>query len=91
MSHARLPLLTASLLYTACAPPAAAVQPPGDAAVTRRDLTVASDPGVVIAVREVVVPGHADGVPVVLVHGAGGPEHGRARLIARLRAFLAQP
>jgi pimeloyl-ACP methyl ester carboxylesterase len=46
------------------------MQRPG-AAVVRRDMTVESEPGVTIAVRE-VVPDHAALVPVLLIHGAGG-------------------
>jgi pimeloyl-ACP methyl ester carboxylesterase len=41
-------------------------------AIERQDRTVASDPGISIAFRELVARGHDDGVPVVLVHGAGG-------------------
>ena len=40
--------------------------------IERQDRTVESDPGISIAFREVVARGHDDGVPVVLVHGAGG-------------------
>jgi pimeloyl-ACP methyl ester carboxylesterase len=40
--------------------------------IERHDWTVESDPGIVIGFREVIVPGHNDGVPVLLVHGAGG-------------------
>jgi hypothetical protein len=63
-------LLAASLVYVACSSPGA--QRPGAGTATRRDVTVASDPGISIAVREVVVPDHAAAVPVLLVHGAGG-------------------
>ena len=50
-------------------------RPPGsasDPAIERHDRTVASDPRISIAFREVVARGHDDGVPILLVHGAGG-------------------
>lgn len=63
-------LLLASLACAACA---ASIAPRSDAGtVTRRDVTVESDPGVSIAVREVLAPGHTESIPVLLVHGAGG-------------------
>lgn len=41
------------------------------APISRHDLAVPSDPGITVAFREVIAVGHDDGVPVVLVHGAG--------------------
>lgn len=73
-ANAVRPLLAASLVCVACSSPGA--QRPSSGAVTgaatRRDVMVASDPGISIAVHEVVVPGNAAAVPVLLVHGAGG-------------------
>jgi pimeloyl-ACP methyl ester carboxylesterase len=56
---------------SAGAPPAAAPASPV-VSIERHDRTVASDPGVAIAFREVIARGREGGVPVVLVHGAGG-------------------
>src|SRR5262245_44348792 len=69
MSSEVVRLLAASLVSVACASTGAR---PDGAAVTRRDVIIASDPGVSIAVREVVMPRNAAQVPVLLVHGAGG-------------------
>jgi pimeloyl-ACP methyl ester carboxylesterase len=62
--------LVALCLAAACAPspvPAPGVAP----AITRHDARIDRAPGVQIAVRVVTMPG-ARGVPVLLVHGAGG-------------------
>lgn len=45
---------------------------PASTAITRDDLMVESEPGVAVSVRRVARTADSDGVPVVLVHGAGG-------------------
>ena len=64
--------LLASVVCAACSSAIAPRPDAGAGAVSRRDVTVESDPGVSIAVREVLARDRAEGVPVLLVHGAGG-------------------
>lgn len=60
-----------ALAVAACAPPAVPGSPAAPAPIARTEARIESEPGVVLALRRVAVP-HAAGVPVLLVHGAGG-------------------